>query len=451
MLTPEAARAFLAAHPSVATIELVFPDMNGVARGKHLPADQIDKLFGKVRMPASLYNLDILSADVEKAGIALSRGDPDGFCHAVRLGPARWSGGRRAVALMTMTEADGSPCPYDPRQALAQVEARFRARGLVPVIAPELEFYLVDAARDASGRAQPPLSPLGNERLSEAQIYRLSIQNPFAGIIEEMILAARDLGCGADVALAEFGPGQFEINLTHVAGALEAADQAFLLRLAIRETARRHGMEASFMAKTYGDCAGSGLHFHVSVLDAQGHNIFAGDAPDRPNRALAGAIGGLKRHMAASMLLFAPHLNSFRRFGPGTYAPFVAAWGLDNRSTAIRVPATTGAAARIEHRLAGADANAYLALAAILQAMLEGMDEATDPGPPTRGEAGPGDGPLLPLGWGRAVIAFQEDPFPARALGAEFARCYALMKEQEMARLNLRVTDVDYDVYLRSV
>ncbi|GIX12392.1 MAG: hypothetical protein KatS3mg118_0351 [Paracoccaceae bacterium] len=320
------------------------------------------------------------------------------------------------------------------------------------MIAPELEFYLVDAARDASGRAQPPLSPLGNERLSEAQIYRLSIQNPFAGIIEEMILAARDLGCGADVALAEFGPGQFEINLTHVAGALEAADQAFLLRLAIRETARRHGMEASFMAKTYGDCAGSGLHFHVSVLDAQGRNIFAGDAPDRPNRALAGAIGGLKRHMAASMLLFAPHLNSFRRFGPGTYAPFVAAWGArqplhrdpgpgdDRGRGADRAPPRRGR----RQRLSGAGGDPAG------DAGGDGRGDRSRPPPPGARPA-PATGPCCRWAGAGAVIAFQEDPFPARALGTEFARCYALMKEQEMARLNLRVTDVDYDVYLRSV
>jgi glutamine synthetase len=451
MLSEAEIARVLAEHPGIETVELVFPDMNGVARGKHLPVDQADKLMGKVRMPASFYNLDILSADVAKAGIALSRGDPDAGCHAVRFAPALWTGGRRALALMTMTEADGSPTPYDPRQALAAVEERFLAAGLTPVIAPELEFYLVDAARDASGRARPPLSPLGGERLSEAQVFRLSIHNPFAPILDEMIAAARVLGCGADVALAEFGPGQFEINLTHVAGALEAADQAFLLKLAIRETARRHGMEASFMAKTYGDMAGSGLHFHISVLDQAGRNIFSGETEGVPNAALSGAIGGLKRHMAASMLLFAPHMNSFRRFGPGTYAPFVAAWGLDNRSTALRVPATTGPGARVEHRLPGADANPYLALAAILEAMLEGIEEGIDPGPPALSEAGPEDGPPLPLGWGRAILAFEEDAFPARALGAEFARCYGLMKEQEMASLNLRVTDTDYDVYLRSV
>ncbi|WP_118133270.1 glutamine synthetase family protein [Oceanicella sp. SM1341] len=450
-LTKEEVKAVLDANPQIETIEMVFPDMNGVARGKHLPADQWDKLFGKVRMPVSLYNLDILSADVAKAGIAIERGDPDGYGHVAAFGPCLWTGGRRAMALMTMREPDGRPTVYDPRAVLARVAARYEERGLTPVIAPELEFYLMDVHRNATDRAQPPICPVTGERLHDPQVYRLSVQTPFSDILDEMIAAAKALDVNADVALAEFGPGQFEINLMHSEGALWAADQSVLLKLAIRNVAHRHGMEASFMAKPYGDQAGSGFHFHISVLDREGKNIFAGTSEGVPNAAMMGALGGMKRYMASSMLCFAPHLNSYRRFGIGTYAPAYAAWGLDNRSSAIRVPATTGAAARIEHRLAGADANPYLALAAILQAILDGMDENIDPGHPVRREAGPDDGPDLPLGWGRAILSFQEDGFMAHALGKEFARVYALMKEQEMASLNLRVTDVEYDVYLRAI
>ncbi|MEM9048746.1 MAG: glutamine synthetase family protein [Pseudomonadota bacterium] len=445
----------LAAMPDVQTLELVFADMNGVARGKHLPVDQAEKLAGKLRMPASLFNLDIFSADVDSAGIAIARGDPDAACHAVRLGPAAWSNGRRAVALMTMCAPDGSPSPYDPRAALAAVSDRLAARGLTPVIAPELEFYIVDAARDAQGRAQPPRCPLSGERLSGAQIYRLGVQNPFSALLDAMIAAARALGCNADVALAEYGAGQFEINLAHTTGALEAADQALLLKLAIRETARILGFDASFMAKTYGDMAGSGLHFHVSLLNEAGDNVFSGATEDLPNAALRGALGGLIAQMPASVLGLAPHLNSYRRLGPGTYAPSQAVWGLDNRTTALRVPTTIGPAARFEHRLAGADANPYIALALILQAMLEGIETQADPGQPVTGEAGFDRGLLppmpLPLGWGRALAAFRESAFPARALGAEFVRCYGLMKEQELGRLNQHVSAIEYALYMRSV
>ena len=430
------------------SIELVFPDMNGVLRGKHIPVDQHAKIFGEVRLPISTYNLDILSTDVAKAGIAIDTGDPDGFCHAVAFGPALWSD--HAVALMTMMDAEGAPNPYDPRNALLRVVERFRERGLTPVVAPELEFYLMDAQRDPGGRGQPPVSPLTGDRLGDPQIYRLSVLEPFMPMLDRIREAAIALGVAADTALAEFGPGQFEMNVGHTADALDAADQAMMLKLAVRGVARSEGMEACFMAKPYGEHSGSGLHFHISLLDAEGNNVFAG-GPDAPNAMLGGAIARLVEVMPASTLAFAPHLNSYRRLAPGTYAPIHAAWGLDNRSVALRIPATEGKAARLEHRVPGADANPYLALALILQGILEGIDAQDDPGTPVTGEATEADGPELPLGWGRALAEFQGDAFVERALGAEFARVYALMKAQEMDSLRTRVTDVEFDVYMRSL
>ncbi|MEO1421533.1 MAG: glutamine synthetase family protein [Pseudomonadota bacterium] len=449
-MTPDDVAALKLAHPDLSSIELVFPDMNGVARGKHLPANQSDKLFGKVRLPLATYNIDILSLDTEAAGIAIERGDPDGYCHVVAGGPALWSGGRHAVALMTMTTPEGAPNPYDPRQVLARVLEQFTAAGLTPVVAPELEFYLLDATRDATGRAQPPLSPVTGERLSDPQVYRLSVLDPFMPIMDDIRAACHALGVAAETASAEFGPGQFEINLGHTADALSAADQAVLLKHAIRGVARQHGMEACFMAKPYGEESGSGLHFHISLLNADGENVFTGVTADQLNEPLSGAVARLKNTMAEAMLVFAPHLNSFRRLAPGTYAPMVAAWGFDNRGVALRVPTTTGPAARVEHRTAGADANPYLVLAALLQAIFDGLGGG-DPGPPAHTEATEADGPVLPLGWGRAIAAFEESAFVKRALGSEFARVYALMKRQEMERLRTRVTDVEFDVYMRSV
>ncbi|MGB0497484.1 MAG: glutamine synthetase family protein [Rubricella sp.] len=440
----------LKAHPEIATIELVFPDMNGVPRGKHLPVDQVDKMFGKVRLPLSSYQLDILSQDTADSGHAIEKGDPDGCGHVIGFGPAIWRDARHAVALMTMTTLEGEPAPLDPRQALARVVERFRRKGLTPVVAPELEFYLMDARRDPGGRGQPPVSPLTGDRLSEAQIYRLGVQEPFVPILEDIRIAALALGAQADVALAEFGPGQFEINLAHTPDALSAADQAILLKLAIRGVARANGMEACFMAKPYGDQSGSGLHFHISMLDETGANVFSSGVEGELNTPLAGAVARLQETMAASTLIFAPHLNSYRRLAPGSYAPVVAAWGLDNRGTALRVPATAGKAARVEHRVPGADANPYLALAVILQAIYEGL-EGGDPGDPVEGEANEAHGDLLPLGWGRAVAAFEGNPFVERALGAELARVYALMKKQEMDGLRARVTDVEYDIYMRTL
>ena len=447
------AAAFMADNPDIEIVECVFPDMNGVMRGKWVPASQIDKIArGAVRMPMSSYNLDIASEDVAAAGIAVDIGDPDGVGWPIAhsFGRCLWADRPTAVVLMTMTEADGAaPCAYDPRQMLARIAARFADRGLTPVVAPELEFYFVDAETDAAGHARPPKGA-GGDRLGANQVYLLDVKSAFAGVLAEIDAAARALGAPADAATAEFGPGQFEINLGHVADPLAAADHAIMLKRAIRGVARRHGMEACFMAKPYGDQAGSGQHFHVSLVDEDGRNALASDGAGA-GPAMRAAVGGLIETMADSTLLFAPHLNSYRRLRPGSYAPYVAAWGLDNRGVAVRCPATAGPAARIEHRVAGADANPYLALAAILAGMLRGVERGADPGEPVSGEATPDHGGQLPSNWPAAIAAFEASRFLREALGREFQRVYALMKRQEMERLLARVTDAEYETYLRTL
>ena len=447
------AAAFMADNPDIEIVECVFPDMNGVMRGKWAPAAQIDKIArGAVRMPMSTYNLDIASEDVAAAKIAVDIGDPDGvgwpIAHA--FGRCLWAERPTALVLMTMTGPDGAtPCAYDPRQALARVAARFAERGLTPVAAPELEFYLVDAETDAQGHARPPKG-MGGDRLAANQVYLLDVKSAFAGLLGEIDAAARALGAPADAATAEFGPGQFEINLGHTADPLAAADHAILLKRAVRGVARRHGMEACFMAKPYGGQSGSGQHFHVSLVNADGRNALAAEG-DAVSPTMRAAVGGLIETMAEATLLFAPHLNSYRRLRPGSYAPYVAAWGLDNRGAAIRCPALAGPAARIEHRVAGADANPYLALAAILAGMLRGIERDADPGEPVAGEATPDHGGQLPTNWPAAIAAFEASRFMRETLGHELHRCYALMKRQEMTRMLERVTDAEYDTYLRTL
>ena len=450
----EKARAFMAENPDIEIIELVFPDMNAVMRGKWMPARQAEKLAqGAARMPMSTYNLDIASEDVAEARIAVDIGDPDGVGWPIphAFGRALWLERPTAIALMTMTEPDGvTPCVYDPRQVLAGVAARFAARGLTPVVAPELEFYLVDGETDDYGHARPPLG-VGGDRLEASQVYMLDVKSAFSDVLQEIDAAARALGAPAEAATAEFGPGQFEINLAHTPDACAAADHAILLRRAVRGVARQHGMDACFMAKPYGDQSGSGQHFHVSVLDAEGRNIFDSGALEQPNAAMRAAVGGLLETMADATLTFAPHLNSYRRLRPNSYAPCQAVWGLDNRGVAVRCPQLSGAGARIEHRVAGADANPYLALASILGGILYGLDRRSDPGEPIEGEVKPEHGHMLPITWPSAIAAFEQSAFMCDTLGEEFARVYAMMKRQEMERLLERVTDAEYDTYLRTV
>ncbi|MEO0764087.1 MAG: glutamine synthetase family protein, partial [Pseudomonadota bacterium] len=278
----------------------------------------------------------------------------------------------------------------------------------------------------------------------------------FEPVLGEIGAAARALGAPAETAICEFGPGQFEINLAHTDDPLSACDHVVALRRAVRGVARKAGLDASFMAKPFGDMAGSGQHLHLSLKDGAGRPVFGegdvvahGDGVLSP--LLASAVAGVLDSLGEAMLVQAPHLNSYRRFAPGSYAPMVAAWGYDNRGVAVRVPETTGPAARLEARLAGADANPYLLAAAVLAGALAGIEAGAVPPAPIPAEAGPGDGTPLPLSWAMAEARFSDSGFVAGWLGAEFARVYAAMKRQERATLMTRVPDIEYDAYLRVV
>ena len=204
------------------------------------------------------------------------------------------------------------------------------------------------------------------------------------------------------------------------------------------------------MPKPYGDMAGSGMHIHLSLTDDAGDNVFDGGA-EGPNETIRHAVGGMLSSMAECMLIFAPHHNSYRRFIPGSYAPMVAAWGLDNRGTAVRMPEIAGKGARIEHRVSGSDANPYLLAAAVLAAAIDGIERKLDPGKPVTGEAGVDDGASLPMSWGVAGQTFARSRFVREWLGEEFQTVFAAVKRQERTTLLGRVSDVEYGAYLRTV
>lgn len=450
----DAIRRFLDEYPDTEFVEMVWPDMNGVIRGKWLPVEEIDKLApGGQRLPHSTYALDIFSQDTDTDGLAQKVGDPDGLAtpliHTLR--PMLWSQRPAAQCLMTLTDANWEdPSPYDPRAALARVLARFEAAGLSPVVAPELEFYLVDGEAAPGGHVQPPLGA-GGLRLESGQAYLLDVQRHFEPLLSEIEAAADALDAVTTGFLSEFGPGQFEANMSHVDNALIAADRAVALRRAVRGVARKHGMDACFMAKPYGGETGSGQHFHVSVTGPDGANIFAGEDDETPNPALSGAIGGVLARMRESTLGFAPHFNSYRRLRPGAFAPSTAAWGVDNRNVAVRVPTAAGKGARLEHRVAGADANPYIALALILAAVLEGIENDTPPGPPAEGATPPPGAAVLPGDWNHAIQLFENSDFVNEALGQEFTRVYAAMKRQEADSFADRVSDVEHIVTARMI
>ncbi len=433
---------FVAAHGRPERIELMLCDLNAVLRGKWLPGDDEAKLAeGAVRLPLSTYAPNILGEEVEASGLGIVVGDPDGRIVPVAgsLKPMPWARGKAAQVQVEMLAPDGEIPFLSPRGRLAAMLARFQARGLNPVLATELEFYLIQP------RSRPEEAPQPPEHSPTAQNYDLEVLEKRQAVLDDILAAAAAQNIPTDTLIAEYGPGQFEVNFHHTDDVLFAADMALWFRRLVRGTARAHGLEATFMAKPYADHPGNGMHAHVSVVDAEGNNIFAADSgiSDRLKAAVGGVLGSMRDLQA----IFAPHMNSYRRFQPNSFAPSAPDWGLDNRAAAIRLPETRGQGARLEHRISGADVNPYLALTAILGGMLHGLDQPADLPLPLDD---PAASPAAPLGhdWSAAVERFAASDIAADIFGTPYRDLYAQVRRDEIAQLTREISQVEYRTYL---
>jgi glutamine synthetase len=280
--------------------------------------------------------------------------------------------------------------------------------------------------------------------------YSLDRLDDLAGLFDELFSAARTQGLPAETLMSEYAPGQFEVTLHHRPDALRAVDEAILFKRLIKGIATKHGVTATFMAKPFVAHAGSGLHLHLSLEDEVGRNAFADAAPEG-SALLRQAIAGMQKTMAESVAIFAPNGNSYRRFRPSSYAPIAPTWGVNNRSVSLRVPAGPPASRHIEHRVAGADANLYLAAATVLGAAHVGIQGKLDPGPPIVGNGyNQADRASLPMTWHAALEQAAQSEFLRDALGPEFLKVFLAIKRQECERFSAEVTDLDYDWYLRT-
>lgn len=448
------AERFLAEHPDIQAVQLVLTDPSGVARGKNIRRHELERLYRHGRPVAgSILGLDITGEDVEATGLVWEVGDADKICRPVpgTLSRAAWLAQPSAQVLLSMYEADGSPAAADPRHALARTVARLEAQGLRPVLACELEFYLLRERSAPDGRTQ--LEPAGGGAQAERRkidAYSLQRLDDLAPLFDELYATAESLGLPVETLMAEYAPGQFEVTLAHRADALRAVDEAILWKRLLRGVAARHGCIATFMAKPFAELAGSGLHLHVSLQDAAGRNVFAADEP-AGSPLCRHAIGGLKATMAESLLAFAPNANSYRRFRSQSYAPTAPSWGVNNRSVSLRVPTGPAASRHVEHRIAGADANLYVAAAAVLAGVELGIRERIDPGAPVTGNGYARDArPELPRTWHEAIERAAASAFLREALGGGFLDVYLAIKRQECERFSATVTELDYAWYLRS-
>ncbi|MBT8046781.1 MAG: glutamine synthetase family protein [Gammaproteobacteria bacterium] len=446
MMNHQVAR-FFEDHPEIETLEVVLTDINGIFRGKWLPADSAGKVLdGKFKMPLTAVSPDIWGRDVP--ALCKQTGDGDGICqpveHSIRVLP--WLSRPTAQLFLQLNTEVGTPWEFDPRVVLKNVFEKYRERGLTPVCAPELEFFLFEEGRTGDGKPKIPATRVNGECQIGGQLYSTEVMQEMAGLMHEIRKTCDQMSVSLEGLLKELSAGQYELNLHHVDNPLQAADNAQLLKQVIKGVARKHGFIASFMAKPFGDRDGNGFHTHVSVLDREGRNIFD-DGTEKGSDLMHNAIAGLAAVMPDSMLIFAPHLNSWRRLQLGVHGPLSPTWGYENRYVAMRIPNGDCAARRIEHRIAGADANPYLSLAVILAGILHGIDNRMQADPPTT------TGPektraVLPSSWDAALASFEDSEFIGQALGTVFQRAMSEIKRVEQHEFSAAVSALEYDSYL---
>lgn len=448
---------FLAAHGDIETVEMMVGDMNGILRGKRLERDHLGDLYGAgVRLPGSNYLLDWSGRNVDGLTYGSSDGDPDYFCRALpgTLKAVPWAKKPMAQVLCEMTTAEGGPHFANPRHLLGRQIERLGALGFRANVALEYEFYLIDADAAADGDIMPARSPANRWRQSLTNVYGLDGLADFEDFFNDVAAACQAQDLPAETAVSEYGAGQFEINLHYSPDPLQACDQGLLLERAIREVARAHGLIATFMAKPFAERAGSGLHVHVSLIDDAGANVFAGPHDKALGRGVSDtlrhAVAGLMATMAEGMAIFAPNANSYRRLRPGAYAPVKGQWGGDNRTLPIRMPGGPPEATRLEHRVAGADANPYLVVAAVLAGMAHGIANKLAPPPPVVGDGYARKGVNVPIHWPQALDAFSRSKVLAPALGKEWSRCFLAAKRQELETHHHTIPALDFEWYLRT-
>ena len=417
-------------HRGIEDIECITPDLAGVPRGKMMPSSKFTSNTS-LSLPSALFRQTISGEYPAETGNF--RYDPhDGDLKLLpdlsTLSRVPWETDPTAQVICDIVSAQGEGIEYTPRNVLKRVVGLYRKNGWKPIVAPEIEFYLVAQNTDPDYPLQAPVGRSGRS-ISGGQAYSIAGINEFDELIDDIYEFSEAQGLEIDTLIHEEGPSQLEINLRH-GDPVELADQVFLFKRTIREAALKHGMYATFMAKPIQEQPGSAMHIHQSVIDTKsGRNVFT-----KPNgeasEAFFAFIGGMQHYVPKSLVMMAPYVNSYRRMAPGMACPVNNAWGYDNRTTAFRIPASDAASRRVENRLPSSDANPYLALAASLGAGYLGMVRGIVPDSPTADTMNVG-GVDLPRGLLDAVALLEEEPAFEEVFGAEFVANYCGVKRGE--------------------
>ena len=429
---------------SIEDVEAFIPDMAGVARGKLLPADK----FGasELKLPEGVFQQTI-SGDYVKDAQNVEDRDMVLWPDASTLRMVPWAASPAASVFVDCYKKNGEPVSASPRQVLRNVLALYEKQGWTPVVAPEVEFYLINAYSDANDEIEPPEGRLGRTEGAN-QPFSIDTMNDFDDFINQVYAYCEAQEIRIDTLSQEMGPAQFEINFLH-GDAVQLADQVLLFKRTVKEAAILHEMHATFLARPIADEAGSALHIHQSVIDKNGQNIFSnkdGTAADE----FSWYIGGLQKYMPHALLLFAPYANSYRRFLSYWSSPVNLEWAVDNRTVGLRVPDSGPEARRVENRLAGSDVNPYLALAGTLACGYLGLMEKVQPREPIEGSAYD-----LPFTLHRhlysALDALQSSKQLRSVLGDRFVDLYCEVKIEEYREFQEIVTPWERDILMFNV
>lgn len=436
------------AEHGIAEVECLVPDITGEAKGKIIPVGQYTG--GELpRLPESIFAQTLTGDYPEDEAQAI---DPVELDMELTPDPATcrlvpWTRKPTAQVIHDCRFLDNRPVETSPRHVLRQVLARYTQRGLRPIAAPEMEFYLLEPNTDAQVELQPPVGR-GGRRESSQRAFSIDAVREYDALLADLYSACAIQELGIDTLIHEEGTSQLEVNFKH-GDPLDLADQVFMFKRTLRETALAHGMYATFMAKPMAAQPGSSMHIHQSLVDATtGDNVFA-QGEDGLSPLLYQYIGGLQTYVPQALALLAPNVNSYRRLLPdesNTSAPFNVEWGFDNRTVGLRVPRSGGKGRRVENRIAGADANPYLAMATTLACGMLGMDEGLE----SRGyvtESAVEQGHCLPADLGRALDALDGCKELKTSLGEQFVKTYLAVKRCE-ARAHFRVVSAWEREYL---
>ncbi len=436
-------QAWLKEH-KIDDVEAFVPDMAGAARGKLIPAAKFGK--SELKLPEGIFAQTISGNyvdnedNVEDRDMLLS---PD----PATLRPVPWMTDPTASIFVDCYHKDGSPVDTSPRRVLRNVLDLYKAKGWQPVVAPEVEFYLINAHVDANREVEPPEGRLGRTETSK-QPYSIDTMNDFDPFINDVYAYCEDQDIRIDTLSQEMGPAQFELNFRHGDPVL-LADQVFLFKRTVKEAAIAHEMHATFLARPISQEAGSALHIHQSIVDEKGSNIFS-TKEGEPSNLFLSYIGGLQKYMPEALLVFAPYPNSYRRFLSYYASPVNLSWAVDNRTVGLRVPDSEPDSRRVENRLAGSDVNPYLALAGTLACGYLGMTEGVQPNAPIEGSAYDQPFSLHPFMY-EAIKAMESSDAMRKILGDNFVTLYCAVKSDECREFQEIVTPWEREVLLFNV